>query len=578
MKTRTMIVALATAAASGCFLLAPNAEAYCTVGQANLGVPGYTFAAASLPVPVYLVDDGGNVFGQSPSAVARAVGRTVDVVNRYGMSAFTVRYGGVLTTAAAAVHAGPGIYLRENTSCNACGGASACTLTPVVNGAGNVSKINIQLVYNAASCSGIDWQFYPDYAACVPGACADDFQAVLTHELLHAAGLAHCGSLGNCTPGDNGSEGIMSGNGGTQYTEQRYPSRDDVDGLIALYGRRFGTLDYHYSYDGGLSWTDGGLLGNTASRSPLGSVSTATDDETNLYFAYQANQASYIPYSRSMDFSATSAVAQLGALAMLHPVPVAFGNGTLVAPRFVDSTRTNNSKALRWAWSENGGTTWSSADAVFGNGSNVRTRRNGLSAAFDPATSQFIAAYVGDNNLPDGNDTKCDDTVQGDMCDEVRIATLDPTTGEQHHTNLGVRTAVAPSIACGVTANLRNCVVTWVSTTANACVHWGHGRILGDGSFELYNDLSTGCIQGYGDVAVSYDDTEAANPWRISLTQEVVGNDNRIYTFRKGSGYSDAWVDQRSFVVSGGFRTSGGLGLLKNALGTEKLQVMYLRN
>ncbi len=568
-----MVAALCVAALAS---VSSHARAYCTVGQGNLGVAQYQFDPADLPAPVYLVASGNSVIGKNTSQVARAIGRAIDAMNRYGMSGFTLRFGGVIASSAPGQK---GIFIRPSSNCNVCSGAAGCTNYPSVDGNGDVISVNVRLPYNQASCPGFDWEFYPDYAGCQPGACADDMQSVIMHELGHVAGLAHSGSAGNCTPGDNGREGMMSGsgNGGSSFAENRYPSRDDIAGLISLYGRRFATLDYHYSFDGGLSWGNGGLLGTLKTRSPLSSVSTATEGETSLFLAYHALDSSWTPYSLEMTQSSTSALDKIGGLNVFHPQPVAYGDGTLVAARFTNETRNNNSKALRWAWSTDDGNSWQATLAQLNSGGTIRTRRNGLAAAYDPKTARFVAAYVGDENLSDGGGNACTDSANV-MCDELRVVTFDPATGEQRHTNLGVRTATAPSMACGDTSSWRNCVISWVSTTGNACVHWGHSRVLADGSFELYNDKSTGCYAGFSAPVVTYDDTEPSAPWRMAMTQEMVNIDDRIYTFRKGSSYNASWTNQRSFAINSDFRILGGLGFLRTSGGNEKVQVMYIRD
>lgn len=557
----------------GSVLLPASAAAYCPMGASDLGVVQYQWNAADMPVPVYLVAPAATVVGQDRDDVGRMIGRAVDQINRYGMSNLRMRFAGVRTAGAGAGEVG--IFVNGSSNCNECGvGVAACTNFPTLDANHDVVNVNIRIVYNQLSCPTHDWQFYPDYAGCVPGACADDLQATLTHELIHAVGFAHSGNNGNCGPGDSGSEGVMSP-AATASTEHRSLSRDDVSGLVALYGRLTATLDYHYSYDGGLSWTDGGLLGAETTFAAPGSVSKATEGEAELWIGHHA-ESSWLGYVQRMTFSTAAPAVGVGAQPTFHPASAALGDGTLMTARWVDETRTNNSKTLRWAWSTDSGATWAGVNAARNNADDVQSRRNGLALGYDPKTGRFVTAYVGDDNVDDASGNNCDDTQSSFMCDEIRLVSILADGTAQRHTDVGLRSVVAPQIACADSSDTHNCVLTWVSETANACVHWAHGRLDSAGSFIRHNDLSTGCYSGYGPVSVLYDPNESSRPWRIALTQEATGVDDRIYTFRKDSSTSAAWTDQRSFAVANGFRLLGDLGLVFTGA-TEKLSVVYAR-
>jgi hypothetical protein len=556
----------------GVALPSSEAAAYCTIGASNLGLDQYQWDAADMPVPVYLVAPAATILGHDSDAVGRMIGRAIDQINRYGMSNLRLRFAGVRPTGAGVGEVG--IFVNSTNNCSACGaGVAACTNFPTLDPSDNVINVNIRFVYNPTSCSTHDWQFYPDYAGCQPGACADDMQATMTHELLHAVGFAHSGNFGHCAPGDNGSEGVMHVTG---KSEHRNLSRDDIAGLVSLYGRLDATLDYHYSYDGGLSWSDGGVLGAQATFAAPGSVSKATEGEAEVWMGHHA-ASSWVGRVQAMTSAAVSPAVAVGALSTFHPVASALGDGTVVSARWVDATRTNNSKTLRWAWSTDSGATWAGADALRNDADTVQSRRNGLGVAYDPKTARFVAAYLGDDNVDDATDEACDDDAQPSyLCDEIRLVSILSDGTSQRHTDVGIRSAVAPQIACGDTTATNNCVLTWVSTTANACVHWAHGRLDGGGNFVRVNDLATDCYQGFGPVGVLHDPNEPARPWRIALTQEVVGIDDRIYTLRKDGSTAAAWTDQRSFAVANGFRVLGDLGLVFTG-SAEKLVAVYAR-
>ena len=555
--------------------VAGPAAGFCPVNQANNGVDPYFWDAAGMPIPVYLVTGGATTWaGLNANAVGRAVGRTIDAINRNSLAAVRLRYAGKVN---AKPNNAKGIYLFTTSDCNnTCGtGVIACTHYPETQANGAVENIDVFMTYNPASCPQHNWAFYPNTATGV-----DDLQATMTHELVHALGLAHSGNNGHCV--DPGAIGVMA-YGGSTTTEERHLSRDDAEGLISIYGRRFSELDYHYSYNG-LSWSNGSFLNNQYTLGPLSSTSTATAGESAQWLAYTpwTWPPTFRTYVRSLTSTGATAVRPVGTQATYDAPAVAAGDGRIAVARFIGETPTNNSKRLQWAISNNAGTSWSFYNATRNNGNQIRTQRDGVTAAYDPRRERFIAAYVGDRNLsaPTVNTGQCADNGTY-KCDEMRIATINTNGTDQVHTDIRpngqtLRVAATPSIACADNGSAYNCVIAWVSNTGNACVHWGHARVNANGSFQLFNDLATGCYSGFSTPHVTWDASEPTKPWMLTLTQEGAGvNNQRIYTFRKANTVNSPWTDQRSFAVTTGFRIGGGIGGHGN--GSVKNNIIYER-
>lgn len=562
---------------------ADTARANCPVGSANFSpaIPQYQISAASMPFPVYLVVPAADstIFGLSKTQVDRGVGRAVDLVNRYAMANVRFKYQGIIS--AVPNPAGSAVYIVRN-NCAAtqppidqCSGDAACVSpAPTVDGSGNVVRAYMRISYNAGVCYD-DWTFYPDQTTCVSGDCDDDLIGSFVHELIHVTGFAHSGTSGNCT-GDSGSVGSMN-SPGTRYTDRRYLSRDDIDGLVALYGRPSGNLvDYHYSANGGTTWTDGALFGSSAAYGPVAQVAKATEGETETWVSYLSS-ASWVPRVRRQLYNSTASAISLSANSW-QPTSIARGDGTIAVARFVDETANNNSRSLQFAMSDDAGASWSYVYAENDDSNTIQTRRHGLGLAFDPKTARFVAAYQGDDNLPDtGNGDACDEVVDGVLCDEIRIVSVETDGTDQGHTNLGIRSVVAPFVACGDTVSTHNCIVTWVSETGNSCLHWGYGHLNADGTFDLYNDQSQGCYYSSGPVGVAYDREEPGTPWRFSYGIEHAYQD-RVYIARKTSSYVSALNAPTYFTVANGFRVLGDIALLEDPSSTEvMLRTVYVR-
>jgi hypothetical protein len=555
-----------------------QAKANCPIGSSDYGLPQWKLSTAAA-VPVYLVVGNGltTFVGLDKAQTGRAVGRAIELINRYSMANVRLKYGGELSIAGA-LGTAQGVFVYERSSCTFCPqSAIACmTVPPTVNGSGDIIKAGVNLVTSPGVCYD-DWAFYPDYAGCVDEDCADDIVAVLVHELIHVAGFAHSGNAGNCTPADNSSVGVMNPPNGSSSSDTRYLSRDDIDGLVSLYGRPPNmVVDYHYSADGGQTWTDGALFGATATYGPVGSVAKGTEGETKSWVS-NLTASSWTSRVRGLNYTSVDSAITLSSSSW-QPVSVANGDGVVMVARFVDETAGNNSRTLQWARSANSGSTWSYIDALRDGVNEIQTRRNGLGMGYDPKTERFVAVYQGDDNLIDtANGDYCDDVADGIMCDEVRVATIASDGTSQAHTLLGVRSTVAPFIACGDTGSTQNCIITWAGETGNACIHWGHGHVNGDGTFTLYNNLSTNCTWGFSPVGVVFDEDESATPWRFAFTQEHSTQQNVVYTGRKTSSYTSA-PSLSSFTVSTGFRIFGDLAYQHDpGSSDEMLRAVYVR-
>lgn len=558
--------------------LSSGAHAYCKIGEAtNLpggSVPQFVFdISGDASIPVYLVAPNGTVLGQSPASVGNAIGRAVEAINRYSYSGARLSYEGQVS--ALPTSASYGIFIREDASCNACGTGTpiACTKPPLRKADPNfVQNILIHMIYNPGSCPQHNWAFYPDFSA------TDDIQAVVTHEILHALGLAHAGNAGNCPTKmqDVGSDGIMA-TFGSSFTDQRYLSQDDAEALIDLYGPRFGELDYQWSTDG-LTWTDGNLLNDQWSVSAVGSASTALGNETTMAFSYRAVIGYWVPQIQSMLLGAAGVPAHdLNTTPLWDPPAAANGNGILMVGALGLETETDRSKTVQFHRSADSGTTWS----VFNNAT-TQTVRDGVSIAYEPGTGRFVLTYLGDTSYNLSANLPC---TAGGNCDQVRFLTVKAdgtgvrSTALTDAGGIPIRSAAAPMVACGpASIGTNNCVVAWVATTANACINWGHFDVTASGTVTLFNILNSPCYPGFSPPFMMFENSTPLDnkPFRMSFTQEGAGQNTTVHTLRKAVGAGTLWADPGSYTVTP-WRILGGYGGLMDG-GNEMTRSIHLRH
>lgn len=484
---------------------------------------------AGSPITVKLYDIDGLFVGLDADAAGRAVARALDNWNENGLAEVRMTYGGVTTSAGTW---GDGIVLvRETSDCNKCipgmTGSPACN-DPNDTG-GDRSDCNIWIEYNQNSCPQHNWGFYPNSTTGI-----DDFQAVVTHELGHCIGITH---PSYCS--DSG-KGVMGG-GGSQFSDQRYVSRDDVQGLIAHYGRLSAVINYKESLSG-LSWSSGSPVISNSTYGPISSVTSASLGETTVWLAFldMSGSAERVKFrwGNNTGFT-TPAVVDSGNWSYDAPA-VAKGIGTAFVTFTALEGASNNNKYVRYRFTTDGGSTWTSG-YVADSGGSIRTRRDGLSAGYDPITDRFIIAYLGDDN----NASSFNCNTGSSMCDEIRIFTIMRDGTSPNHSTTGIQSIDAPGIACA-DSGTENCVLAWVDITGSACLHWGHGYVESDGDYVNYNDLSTECYIGYQTPYVAFQDTGTSYPYKLVLRQAT----NSVYAFRKLSSLTAEWSDENSFVVS----------------------------
>lgn len=574
----TAVVLVVLCTMLGTFAIAPTAHAYCKMGEAtNLPggpVPQYVFdTTGDASIPVYLVVTNATVLGQTPANVGNAIGRAVEAINRYSYSGARLSYEGQVSTLPTS--ASYGIFVREDTKCSACGSGSpiACTKPPLRKADPKfVQNILIHMVYSPGSCPQHNWVFYPDFSS------TDDIQAVVTHELLHALGLAHAGNAGNCPSKaqDVGTDGVMA-TFGSSFTDQRYLSQDDAQGLIDLYGLRFGELDYQWSTDG-TTWTDGSLLNDQWVQSAVGSASTALGTETTMAFSYRGIAGYWVPQIQNMLLGAAGVPAHdLNTSAVWDPPASANGNGILMIGTLGLETETDRSKTVQFHRSADGGGTWSVI-----NNATTQTVRDGVSIAYEPGTTRFVLAYLGDTSYNLSANQTC---PAGGICDQIRFLTVKSDGTGIRSTSLvdnggnPIRSAAAPMVSCGPTSiGTDNCVVAWVATTANACINWGHFDVTASGTVALLNILNNPCYPGFSPAFMMFENSTPldSKPFRMSFTQEGAGQNTTVHTFRKAVGTGAIWADPSSYTVTP-WRIIGGYGGLMDGA-NEVTRSIHIRH
>ena len=158
----------------------------------------------------------------------------------------------------------------------------------------------------------------------------------------------------------------------------------------------------------------------------------------------------------------------------------------------------DQSKSISYARSSNNGTSWTVGAVVNNSGTTIKTRRDGVSATYDPNEGRFVIAYLGDN-FPQTADCNEQAGGGGYICDDIRFFTVKVGwhVAEAHAAYAcwrarQVHRRARADLSSGL--GQRACVMSWVSTTGSACVHWGRFDVEADGKVTLYEDYAVDCI------------------------------------------------------------------------------------
>lgn len=404
-----------------------------------------------------------------------------------------------------------------------CGGADACAWRGNCDANGCKNGHVAMKKYQYLADGNKVWRTMPVQQS------YSDFVGILLHELGHILGLNHPWSCQQYN-----YVGVMACDSGCNASlEARYLRRDDIEGLRNRYGWKNTSTAFKKSTDA-LTWSGGtpsmpnynpDLRMSTVSTDQLG------DDQLFLAFPYGAN-AHFAKYDSSSAWSSRASIEWTVHGDTWKNVAITmdkYANNYVAAAWLAEETVTNDNQKIRWAYSQNEGSSWSYGYFQAG-GVDRTTRRNGISGAWDPQTSTWVFGWVDDNN-------------------HLTFQTLRTPGMSPGATSTSELTIDSPAITCsGVSGTLPyNCLVTFASSGPNGpCLMYTFGKVNGSGLFEMSGTVYSDCWYQYQTAYVTSDYQNSMYPFVVGFRQ--AGNTN--YTFRKTATPSSGWQDQRSFAVT----------------------------
>lgn len=373
------------------------------------------------------------------------------------------------------------------------------------------------------------------------------FPVVVADELGHIVGLAHYQDCPTVTRSINGT--FYEADAGHLFScDQRL--------LRSTFGNRSVVSEALVSSDG-LSWKPG-----PAAPTGLNFASyRLTPSNTALPFAFTTTSGlpgSTTPVRLSCVGGSAWTALSTTPVPSNYPGQAASRDGTRIL--FFSLTENDTLRGMQeviYRESDDGGHTWANIRGHVSSAA-THTTTTGVTATYDPATT-FLSAWRGSNY-----------DASGVLSHVNEIYIAQAGLGKLRITDAAGTPYVTdstPSIACappGVVGSL-NCLLAWTNARDwYRSVQWVQLSVAG-GVLAL-GPVNTHGYVTYGPVSVTYTGN-AAVPWMITLSQGEV-----VYTWRKGPGSSDPFVDERGFwslpwsvgPTVGSFTSGGAQMLLLN--------------
>lgn len=365
----------------------------------------------------------------------------------------------------------------------------------------------------------------------------------LVHELGHALGLDHPNE-------DCGTPGLASVMNSSVPIWGRHLTRYDKNSLFSQYYSTQNPQGTTYQYNGGTTWNLVGTwsIGGSSLWSRPGPVTT---HRHRPIFAFVDNEAGGVgggsgKITTLLNTSGTTftVIDQGKIVPTYNPPATVYGGGghvrMYVFREYTTSGAEADRKEICYYESLNSGISWGSLTCPMIASSTIKTRRDGLAAAFDWKTKNYIVLYTADN------------ATCTPYCDEI-TAFVQPGVGSSLPPNSVVpwhlthHSFSPPSIVCRDSVDSNRCLIAFSTADAQPVLRWVEGGLNSNGFWTQTADL-------FQSLAL---DQSPSVVWSTYYNKFIVATGQRTYQWSRVDTWSKT-IGATSWTFSGGWLTSTG--------------------